>query len=254
MTNMQNPYADLSGKTILVTGASTGIGQQVAIILDTLGANLVLHASKIENLSDTKALLNGGSHLYFEADFSVPTSLEAVVGKEIPDNIRLDGFVNCVGIRSRRPINTLKPDHLINVLQTNFVSFVEMVRLITRKNAYNPGLSIVSISSVSSQVGGSGITAYAASKAAVDAASRCLSKELAKKQVRINTVVSGQINTSAYQEMMIANPMATDGVLDRQFLGLGEPSDVANVVVFLLSNLSRFISGATLPADGGFLT
>ena len=96
-------------------------------------------------------------------------------------------------------------------------------------------MSIVSISSISSIVGGKGVTTYAASKAAIDTAIRCLAKELHKKSIRINSVLSGQINTEAYKELMDSKTDKKDQVLDRQYLGLGEVNDVANVILFLLS-------------------
>ena len=125
---------------------------------------------------------------------------------------------------------------------------------ITKKKQFNPGLSIVSISSISSTVGGSGVTIYAASKAAIDAAIRCLAKELHKKSIRINSVISGQINTEAYKDLMNSKTDKIDQVLDRQYLGLGEPKDVANVILFLLSENSKFITGSSVSADGGFLS
>ena len=157
-------------------------------------------------------------------------------------------------MRSRRPINLIKPSHSNQILTTNVTSFLEMVRIITKKNHFNPGLSIVSISSISSTVGGSGVTVYAASKAAIDAAIRCLAKELHKKGIRINSVISGQINTEAYKNLMNSKTEKIDQVLDRQYLGLGEPEDVANVILFLLSEKSKFITGSSVPVDGGFLS
>jgi NAD(P)-dependent dehydrogenase (short-subunit alcohol dehydrogenase family) len=142
----------------------------------------------------------------------------------------------------------------MQVLNTNVTSFLEMVRLVTKKNQFNPGLSIVSISSVSSLVGGPGVAVYAASKAAIDASIRCLAKELYKKEIRINSVISGQINTLAYQKFIESKTDSIDPVLERQYLGLGNTNDVANVILFLLSVKSRFISGAAVPADGGFLS
>ena len=129
-----------------------------------------------------------------------------------------------------------------------------MVRIITKKNQFNLGLSIVSISSISSIVGGKGVTTYTASKAAIDAAIRCLAKELHKKSIRINSVLSGQINTEAYKELMDSKTDKKDQVLDRQYLGLGEVNDVANVILFLLSEKSKFITGSSVPVDGGFLS
>jgi len=245
-------FIDFKNKTILITGASAGIGMATAVLLDYLGAKLVLHASKVESIEKLKTVFDPKRHLFFRADFSNPDEIE-VLFKEIVLDIKFDGFVNCVGIRSRRPINLIRPSHTIKILNTNVTSFLEMVRIITKKNQYNSGLSIVSISSISSVVGGSSVTIYSASKAAIDASIRCLAKELYKKNIRINSVLSGQINTVSYKELMDSKTDKIDQVLNRQYLGLGDADDVANVILFLLSGKSKFITGKSVPVDGGFL-
>lgn len=238
----------------MITGASAGIGKATASLLNTYGAKLILHASKAESIDQLKATFGEERHLYFQADFSIPSEIENDFKKLMQVEVVLDGYVNCVGMRSRKPLNLLKPSHTSEVLNTNVTSFLEMVRLVSKKGNFNSGLSIVSISSISSLVGGPGIAVYAASKAAVDAAIRCLAKELHKKEIRINSIVSGQINTEAYQELMNNKTENSDPVLDRQYLGLGSSIDLANLILFLLSNKSSFITGTAINADGGFLS
>ena len=246
-------FLNFKNKTILITGASSGIGLTTANLLNLLGAKLVLHASKDESIEKLKNVFNTKKHLFFQADFSNLGDIESKF-KKILSGFKLDGYVNCVGMRSRRPINLIKPSHTNQVLSTNVTSFLEMVRIITKKNSYNSNLSIVSISSISSVVGGPGVSIYAASKAAVDAAIRCLAKELYRKGVRINSVLSGQINTEAYNELMSSKTDKTDKVLELQYLGLGETEDIANIILFLLSPRSKLITGKSLPVDGGFLS
>jgi NAD(P)-dependent dehydrogenase (short-subunit alcohol dehydrogenase family) len=249
---MEN-FIDFKDKTILITGASQGIGKATASLLHAYGARLILHASKSESINQLKATFSEDRHHFFQADFSTPNELENNFKKLSEFGLKIDGFVNCVGMRSRKPINLLKPDHTTEVLNTNVNSFLEMVRLVTKKGNFNLGLSIVSISSISSVVGGPGIAVYAASKAAVDAAIRCLAKELHKKEIRINSIISGQINTEAYQDLMSSKTDGIDPVLERQYVGLGQTEDIANLILFLLSDKSKFITGTAVNADGGFL-
>jgi NAD(P)-dependent dehydrogenase (short-subunit alcohol dehydrogenase family) len=139
-------------------------------------------------------------------------------------------------------------------MKVNFISFVELVRLLSKKDNYNPGMSIVSMSSVSSLSGGPSVTAYASSKAAIDAAVRCLSKELYSKDIRLNSIIAGQVLTEAYNELMETKTATEDKVMQRQFLGAASTSDVVNVIVFLLSDRSKMITGKSIPVDGGYLS
>ena len=242
-------------KTILITGASSDIGLSLIEHLSAEGAKLILHTSNKQSEEKLRHLLsNIPDIVYFNCDFSKPHIMEDVYLSSGLENIALDGFVNCVGVRSRRPINLIKPEHSIEVMQTNFVSFIEMIRIITKKNRFNSPLNIVTISSISSVTGGQGITIYSASKAAVDAAVRCLSKELAPKGIRINSVVCGQVNSKAYHEMMDSKTDQYDPILERQFLGLIEPEKVSSMVMFLLSEQSAYITGSMIPVDGGYLS
>jgi 3-oxoacyl-[acyl-carrier protein] reductase len=244
---------DLKDKTIFISGASRGVGFKLAEQLNTLGVNLILHASQTESIERLKKVFGTERHQYFLADFYNPETLEEAWKNQISPDIRLDGFVNCVGVRSRRPLNLLKVAHVSEVLNANLISFLEMVRILTKKNTYNKGFSIVTISSISAHSGGSGVTAYAASKAGTEAAVRCLAKELHKKDVRINSLVCGQIKTESYDELMDSKSDSEDKVLDRQFMGLGSTENISNILLFLLSNQSSFITGSSIPADGGYL-
>ena len=240
-------------KLVVIDGAASGIGLETAIILSRQGTRVVLIDMDEKKLEKAQEKLEGNGHLILPLNLSELESIEPSVQHIVSECGKIDGFVHCVGIRSRRPIKMLKPDTVQQVISVNFISFVELVQCITLRNHFNPGLSIVGISSISAKSGGAAITAYAASKAAMDGAVRCLAKELAPKQIRINTVMPGQINTPAYSAIMDGTN-GEDPVLQRQYLGLGEACDVANTICFLLSNESRLITGAALPLDGGFFT
>jgi NAD(P)-dependent dehydrogenase (short-subunit alcohol dehydrogenase family) len=249
---MINPF-DYTDKKVLITGAGTGIGKETAIQLHKAGATLIMLDKDEEALLEVASGL-GSRIVYCAVDLSDITSLSDLFKNVIADSGPFDGFVHCVGVRSRRPLNLIKPEEIHQIMNINFAAFIELVRLITRKGNFNSGLSIVGISSIASLRGGAGVTLYAASKAAMDAAVRCLAKELAPKNIRLNTVMPAQIDTPAFRQLIKMNDNADDPTLARQYLGLGDPLDVSNAIMFLLSPASRFISGSAIPVDGGFLT
>ena len=250
---MINPL-DFTGKQILITGAAAGIGKETAILLSRLGARVLLIDINEDGLKEAASCLEGSGHHLFCFDLSELNEIEPKVKEIVLSHGPIDGFVHCLGVRCRRPLSMITPKVLNEIFSLNFGSFLELVRCITKKNNFNEGLSIVGISSVSSQKGGMSVTAYAASKAAMDSAVRCLAKELASKKIRLNTVVPAQINTPAYTSFLKMNAGIEDETLSRQYLGMGEPIDVANVIAFLLSTSSKFITGSSIPVDGGFLS
>ena len=223
-------------------------------MLSKSGAKLVLLDINENGLKDVISFLEGTGHHSFYYDLNNLNGIEQKMNEIVTTCGSFDGFVHCVGVRCRRPLSMLTPGVLNEVMSLNYGSFIELVRCITRKNCFRAGLSIVGISSISSQIGGMSVTAYASSKAAMDCSVRCLAKELASKKIRLNTVVPAQINTPAYTELSLMKGGEEDAILARQYLGLGEPVDVANVVMFLLSSNSRFITGSAIPVDGGFLS
>ena len=184
--NMTNPF-DFTGKTILITGAGNGIGKETAIQLDMAGAKLIILDKDEKALKEVASGLGSHAH-HYAVDLSYIASLAPLLKTIVTESGPLDGLIHCVGVRSRRPLNLIKPEEVHQIMNINFAAFIELVRLVTCKGNFNPDLSIVGISSIASVRGGAGVTLYAASKAAMDAAVRCLAKELAPKNIRLNTV------------------------------------------------------------------
>jgi NAD(P)-dependent dehydrogenase (short-subunit alcohol dehydrogenase family) len=250
-----NPI-DLSGRRILITGASSGIGRETAIIASQLGATIIITARREDMLKETISLLEGAGHSFFSYDLKNIDGIEKIVQKIVSENGALDGFVHSAGIGSTRSLIMLKPKFLREIMEVNFYSFVELVRWVTYKGNFNEGLSIVGVSSIASQQGSKGKTAYSASKAALDAAVRCMAKELAPKKIRVNTVVPAWIRTSRFESFLEKSMNFEDAKNDlaRQYLGIGEPRDVANMIVYLLSVAASFITGTSVILDGGRLS
>ena len=250
------PLIDLTDKKILIAGASSGIGAETSRLLSKLGASVILVARREQKLQETMATLEGNNHAYYCQDLAHLDEIEPFVKCLIEEQVSVDCYVHCAGISVYRPISLFTPEIVKEVMDINFGSFIEMVRCLTKRKRFNEGMSIVGVSSVAAQQGNQTKTVYAASKAAMDAAVRCLGKELAPKDIRINTIAPALIKTAIFDELKESNVGATDteNVIARQYLGIGEPNDVANMIAYLLSRASRFISGSTIAVDGGRLS
>lgn len=248
---------DLSGKTIAVAGASSGIGRQTAITLSRVGAKVLLMARREEKLQEVLMELEGEGHAYYCVDFSDLNSIEAVFNALSEEHGKLDGFVYSAGITMNLPLKMFKPDKLEDIFRVNFYGFAECVRQVSKKGRFNNNMRIVGVSSVASMVGKKAHMGYSASKGAMNAAIRSMAIELADKGICINAVAPGMIATEMYQDFVIQNGKdshANKQVLERQYLGIGTPEDIANTIAFLISPASRFITGITLPVDGGKTT
>jgi len=246
---------DFTGKTIIVAGAG-GIGASTAEKLNALGGKIILMDISDDAMNHTLSRLNGENYAY-HCDFSDIYGIETVIKSIIENHGAIDGFVHCVGIGAVRPLKQSKYDFMQKVMNINFFSFVEIVRCLSLKGHFSPnGMNIVGISALGAFLGNSTKTAYCASKGAMNAAVRCLAKELAPKCIRVNTVAPGVTDTPMAKaaEEYGAGSKEHDAILERQYLGICDPSDIADAVVFLLSDMSKKITGCCLPVDGGKLT
>ena len=245
----------LRGKRVLVIGASSGIGAQTAVTLSGHGANVILAARREDKLREVMERLAPGEHGYYTLDVSEIDSIGEKLGLAVREFGKLDGMVYAAGIGLELPLRDLSYKRALPLFQTNYFGFLESVRQASKRGRYNNGMHIVAISSVSSIVGESAHTVYAATKAAVDASIRCMAKEFADKGICINSVAPSKIETQMYYsslERIGEDSDAQRKTLSRQYLGIGKPADVAHAVCFLLSPESGFITGITLPVDGGY--
>lgn len=246
---------ELSGKNILITGASSGIGRGISIFLSRLGANVIMAARNEEKLKETYKELEPGNHSYYLIDLNNLKAIEGMLDDICSDDRKLNGIVYSAGISRTVPIQYLKLEDLINIMSVNFYAFMELVKHFSKRKYNDKGGSIVAISSISSRVGARGLSAYCASKGAVDSAVRALAVELAAKNIRINSIAPSMIKTQIYDglvELVNNNNFEAD-LKKRQIMGLGKPEDVAGAAAFLLSDAAKFITGTSMIVDGGYL-
>lgn len=247
-----NPL-NMTGRCVLVTGASSGIGRETATLLSQLGASLVLNGRNRSQLERTLTGLEGTGHRIAEFDLA---NLDEIPGwvKALAERTPFHGVVHCAGIHSALPLQFLKSAALDEMMRVNFHSAVMLARGFRQKGCHSAGdASLVFVSSVAGIVGEGSLTAYSASKAAIDGATRSLAIELAPQGIRVNGVAPGFVETE--MAARLREKLTTEqfsAIEQKHPLGIGRPRDVANGIAFLLAGASRWITGTTLVIDGGY--
>lgn len=246
---------DLSNKTILVTGASDGIGKETSKTISELGGKVILVGRSEEKLHAALGELSGEGHAAYAYDLKVLDGIDSFISDAVKKHGALDGMVHCAGESQVRPLKMCNPEFMKDIFDINYFAFIELVRAYAKKKNNNGG-SIVVMSSVGSRRGDKGKLAYTSSKAAVDGAVRTLAKELAEKNIRVNSVVAGMIKTGIYDRYVEKNgeEAMQKFVLSKQYLGVGQTDDIANAISFLLSDAAKFITGTGMVVDGGYLS
>lgn len=249
---MKNLF-DFTGKKIIVTGASSGIGRSTAIRLAEQGAQVVLISRNEEKLKETKSLMQGDSHIIIPADLGQLEDMTELFNQIISDGKKLDGIVHCAGIATILPLNMIKRHKMEECMNINLYALIEMTRLYAKKKYHNNG-SIVAVSSIVVRYPVKCQTVYAASKGAVNATVQALAIELADKGIRINCIMPASTDTKMMQDAMDTMPDTTmKEKVNAQLLGVTHPDDIADAIMFLLSDASRATTGRAFYADGGLL-
>ncbi len=252
MTKPMHPF-DFTSRLVLVTGASSGIGRETAVLLSGFGGRVVLTGRRKEQLEATRGLMGDGNHVVEPFDLTdldaIPEWVKALAARHGP----FDGLVHAAGFRKTVGLRGLSVDVLHQTFRVNLDSAVMLAKGFRQKHSCRPGSAVVFISSASALVGVAATAAYAASKAGLIGLTRSLAKELARERIRVNCIAPGMVQSEMTDQIR-------SELTDEQFaaivaqhpLGLGSTWDVACAAAYLLSEAARWITGQTLVVDGGF--
>ena len=244
----------LSSKTILITGASSGIGRSCAVQCSKMGASLLLMGRNVDELNRTVSELQPGTKVeMIVADFSKMVDLELVIAEKIVTIGKIAGFIHCAGVEKTLPLKKQSSEVFQSIFDINVLAGFELAKIISLKKYKAEKASFVFIASVAGMVGESGKTIYSASKGAVISGARSMSMELARSDIRVNSISPAMVKTPILEKMFDGiGEEATQNIIKKHPLGIGEPEDVANACVFLLSDAAKWITGTNLVVDGGY--
>lgn len=244
----------LSNKTILITGASSGIGRSCAVQCSKMGASLLLMGRNVDELNRTVYELQPGTKVeMIVADFSKIVDLELVIAEKILTIGKIAGFIHCAGVEKTLPLKKQTSEVFQSIFDINVFAGFELAKIISLKKYKAEKASFVFIASVAGMVGESGKTIYSASKGAVISGARSMSMELARSDIRVNSISPAMVKTPILEKMFDGiGEEATQNIIKKHPLGIGEPEDVANACVFLLSDAAKWITGTNLVVDGGY--
>jgi NAD(P)-dependent dehydrogenase (short-subunit alcohol dehydrogenase family) len=245
---MYNPFF-LEGKTILITGASSGIGKATAIECSKMNARIVATGRNKQRLEETFNLLYGENHLMITSDFYSDENINNLVLK-LP---LIDGIVHCAGLIRNIPFNYASREKFDEVLNVNFYAPAEITRTILKAKKISKNGSIVFISSISgifcSTVAS---TIYSSSKGAINGLVKGLALDLASKLIRVNSINPGLIHSDLFSDGAISDDQLAKEVKKYPLLRFGMPEEVAYAAIYLLSDASKWITGTNLVIDGGY--
>jgi NAD(P)-dependent dehydrogenase (short-subunit alcohol dehydrogenase family) len=247
---MFNPFS-LIGKTILITGASSGIGRGIAVECSKMGAKLVITGRNIQRLNDTYLSLEGDNHIQIVADLSNTNEIDNLVERCPP----IDGCVNNAGIPKLMIVKYIQEKDLNEIIKINTLAPILLTSALVKKKKLNKNSSIVFISSISgvniSEMGGS---TYSASKGALNGFVKGAAIDLASQKIRVNSINPGIIKTNILD---LAGEIFSEEQLNEKLKlyplkRIGQPEDVAYGTIYLLSDASSWVTGTNIVIDGGF--
>ena len=241
-----NPFS-LEGKTILVTGASSGIGRGIAIACSKMGASVIVNGRNEERLNETLLQMNGDNNQKAVADLSNLGNVSSMVSA-LP---KLDGIVHCAGIGQRVLCKQLQESDLDNMMDVNFKAPVMLQTELLKQKKINKAASIVFIASIAAESPTIGNAMYCASKGAIISYANCLSIELAPRLIRVNCISPAMVWTDLIFKGGITEEELKEDEKRYPLKRYGTPEDIANLTIYLLSDASSWMTGSNIKLTGG---
>ncbi len=241
-----NPFT-LEGKTILVTGATSGIGRAIATMCARMGATIVAMGRNGDRLRQTYSELYGVGHKAFRCDLTDEEQTTNVV-KSLPT---LNGVVHAAGIGHRKPCKLVTRDDIDMVMRTNFQSVVMLQTALLQNKKIAKDSSIVLVSSRAAQAPSVGNALYSASKGALLSYAKCLALELAVRGIRVNSICPGMVWTKLITADGISREQLEEAEKEYPLKRFGVPDDIAYLAIYLLSDASKWMTGVQIDISGG---
>lgn len=238
---MEYKKFSLTNKRILVTGASSGLGRQAAISSAARGAQVIITGRDKKRLAETYEALEGDGHQMLEGDLT---------DSEFRNQLclftqKIDGLLHCAGKQKLCPVRQLNESLMNDIYNINFLAPVMLTQNFLQKGNISTGGSIIFLLSTAAHIGTAGVSPYSSMKAGLIGMIKCLALEVAKRKIRVNGISPSAVETPIWDAAHLENQRL------RHPLGLGQPEDIANAAIYLLSDESRWITGTSLVMNGG---